>query len=1092
MVGISNPNNILKSNWYLMRTIKLCLFLGMVTLLTQTGCAQNTLTYIDLIDRLSDMEYLATLPQPGEECRQWSSYDRASQYSEKTGTYVNWDANSDGFNGKGWIRKENGKLVLAEIDGPGCIWRIWSATPQKGHVRIYLDGQPEPVVDLPFVDYFNGTVKPFNRPALVNLLASGKNNYTPIPFQKSCKIVADKDYGEFHHFTYTLFPKGTKVPTFSMNLTAAEEKALDEANELLSNCGPQLAKSYPEQKTETFYFNLSPGQKETLEIPGQRAITSVVVNPQLPEDVEQQRKILREIAIRAYWDNEQAPSVWCPLGDFFGTGPGANMYNSLPMGMTKQGFYSNWYMPFENHAKLEVVNEGQQFQTFSATISHSPHSMPAGSYGKFHAKWHRDAFLPTEPERWIDWTMLKTTGRGRFCGVQLEIWNPKGGWWGEGDEKFFVDGEKFPSTYGTGSEDYFGYAWSDPALFENCYHNQTISEDNKGHISVNRWHIVDNVPFQTSFEGTIEKYYDNKRPTQYACVAYWYQAGGKDLYTPVPVSDRVDYYSQLSYPMDIDGMYVLEKPTGMIEEQHMGSFTADKWQGDRQLWWTGELGAQLKIGLDIKKQGTYKLATRLTKAADYGIVQFYLDGNKVLEPMDMYHPDGVIATKKIKLGKFKLDKGQHVLTVEVVGTNPKAIKRYMVGIDYVELKKNGFLRRTIDKFKQDSHSDQKQNCQTDRQADKKKLPIVCNKRFSSVTENLPIIPKGVSSRAISWENRNGLPGQGGMAAGKLGVGRKGAPCMGKVKNGETATLMDVEGCGVIRHIWITLPGRDPIEYRNLILRMYWDNSETPSVEVPIGDFFGVSHGKAVHLDSALISNINGKGFNSWFAMPFRKHARITIQNDMPDGRDLSLIFFQIDYEMHESLPENVGLFHAQFRRQNPTTKKQDFILLDNIEGPGYFVGCVIGIRTLGEHWWGEGEIKFYIDEDTDFPTICGTGTEDYFGDAWGMDLYQTPYLGCTVLEQLPENAKGLELISMYRFHVLDPINFRKNLKATVQQIGWFPDGLGERIDDWCSVAYWYQATPVKQMPTLPNKAERTAGILTDEDMNKDGKGQWGS
>ncbi len=658
---------------------------GIVLLFIENGCAR-TLTYVDLVEQLTDLEHLSSLPEPGEVCRQWSSYDRSSRYDEKTGTYVNWDANSDGFGGKGWIRKEKGKLVLAEMEGPGCIWRIFSATPQDGHVRIYLDGQSEPAVDLPFVDYFNKTVKPFDRPALVHLLASGKNNYTPIPFQKSCKIVADKDYGEFHHFTYTLFPKGTTVPTFSMNLTEVESQALDKANASLSDCGPQSAMTSPDQRTETFDLFLSAGQKEAFEITGQRAITSVIVKAQLPEDVDLQRKILREISIQAYWDNEQTPSIWSPLGDFFGTGPGMNLYKSLPLGMTQQGFYSNWYMPFENHAKLEIVNEGQQTQTISVTMTHAPHSMPAGSYGKFHAKWHRDVFLPTEAERWIDWTMLKTTGQGRFCGVQLQIWNPRGGWWGEGDEKFFVDGEKFPSTYGTGSEDYFGYAWSDGTLFENSFHNQTISEGNKGHISVNRWHITDNVPFQSSFEGTIEKYWANERPTQYACVAYWYQAGGKDLYESVPVSDRVDYYTQLTYPLDIAGMLVLEKPEGQLESQGMGWITTDKWRNGEQLWWIGQPGKKLNIAIDTEKKNNYRISTRLTKAADYGIIQFYLDGQKVLEPMDLYHPDSVIATKEIELGNFDLDKGRHILTVEVVGSNPKAIQRYMVGIDYVDVK----------------------------------------------------------------------------------------------------------------------------------------------------------------------------------------------------------------------------------------------------------------------------------------------------------------------------------------------------------------------------------------------------------------------
>ena len=279
-------------------------------------------------------------------------------------------------------------------------------------------------------------------------------------------------------------------------------------------------------------------------------------------------------------------------------------------------------------------------------------------------------------------------GAGSFCGVQLQIWNPRGGWWGEGDEKFFVDGEKFPSTY----RNRFG------RLLRVCLERSgpvrelpiiikpsaKVTRDTSPSIGGT---FVDNVPFQTSFEATIEKYYaKTNAPRSTPAVAYWYQAGGDDLYKPVPVNDRVDYYAGLSFPMDIDGMNVLEKPVGeVIEEQHMGAFKADKWQNDRQLWWVGQVGAKLKIGLDIEEKGTYTLTTRLTKASDYGIVQFYLDDEKVLEPMDMYYPDGVIATKPITLGKFKLDKGQHILSVEIVGSNPNAIKRYMVGIDYVNI-----------------------------------------------------------------------------------------------------------------------------------------------------------------------------------------------------------------------------------------------------------------------------------------------------------------------------------------------------------------------------------------------------------------------
>lgn len=348
--------------------------------------------------------------------------------------------------------------------------------------------------------------------------------------------------------------------------------------------------------------------------------------------------------------------------------------------------------------------------------------------------------------------------------------------------------------------------------------------------------------------------------------------------------------------------------------------------------------------------------------------------------------------------------------------------------------------------------------------------------LASLCSDLPVIPEGVVGRAITWENRTGEPGAGGKAPGANNVsGRKGAPCIPKVANGETVTLMDIEGCGVIRHIWITIPDRSPQALRNMILRMYWDGHSVPSVEVPLGDFFGVAHGRTVEMANAYTSMTLGRGFNCFFPMPFATRAKITVENDMPDGKDMRAFFFQIDYESRYELPPKTGRFHAQFRRENPTVEKRDFVVLDNVEGPGMFLGCVIGIRPLGPHWWGEGEMKFYMDGDQDWPTICGTGTEDYFCAAWGMGKYINDHHGCPLYTE-PDDFFPHRLISMYRFHQKDPVYFRRSFKATIQQIGW-NKGLFERSDDWCSTAYWYQLHPVRQMPPLPDCEARTANLI---------------
>jgi hypothetical protein len=527
-----------------MRKIKFLLVL--YAFVISSVLSAEKFSYVDLVKRMIDLESLAVLPVPGEVCAQWSSYDRASKYDEATGKYVEWGANGDG---RGIIRKEGDSQVLAEIEGPGCIWRIWSAAPKEGHVRIYLDGATTPTVDLPFIGYFNCKNEPFVYPSLVYVSSSGHNCYIPIPFQKSCKIVADDGWGDYYHFTYSKFPKGTVVPTFKRQLSPEEKKALETVNEFLANklgTDPSTCSLFDGRRNELRVvrkLSVAPGRTSVVAIlTGQRAITSIKVKVD-PSSVRDIAVALRSVALSIKWDGEKDPSVWVPLGDFFGSGPGINKYKTLPMGMTDEYFYSYWYMPFSRRALIELVNDGKETLPLEVVITHAPLTKPADQLGRFHAKWHRDALMHCVEGRWPDWPMLVTQGRGRYVGVMLEVWNPEGGWWGEGDEKFFVDGEKFPSTIGTGSEDYFGYAWCNPTLFQKAFHSQTRNDgDNRGHVSVNRWHIGENVPFQSSFEADIEKYFGNDRPTLYACTVYWYLApGGVDPYGPVSVDDRFFY-----------------------------------------------------------------------------------------------------------------------------------------------------------------------------------------------------------------------------------------------------------------------------------------------------------------------------------------------------------------------------------------------------------------------------------------------------------------------------------------------------------------------------------------------------------------------
>lgn len=359
-------------------------------------------------------------------------------------------------------------------------------------------------------------------------------------------------------------------------------------------------------------------------------------------------------------------------------------------------------------------------------------------------------------------------------------------------------------------------------------------------------------------------------------------------------------------------------------------------------------------------------------------------------------------------------------------------------------------------------------------------------RASFGLNNITQIVEAERTRSITAENPDGAVGAGGQDASNLGPGRKGRPCLRDVPAGATETLAEIDGPGVIRHVWITVP--DSTEdsdhvLRDLVLRMYWDDEDDPSVEVPLGDFFCNGHATRTDVDSMPVVVAPDGGFNMYFPMPFREHARVTVENQSPG--ELPAFFFQIDYSLVDELDEETGYFHAQFRRENPTTVAEDHTIVDGIEGRGQFVGTYLAWTALTDYWWGEGEVKAYIDGDEEYPTICGTGTEDYVGGAWCFNdptnadegfrtprTYSTPFVGYPQYEAGEDGQGGPPRHGLYRWHIPDPIRFTEDLRVTVQQIGHDGDQLFERSDDVASVAYWYQDEPHAQFPDLPGRTER--------------------
>ncbi len=355
-------------------------------------------------------------------------------------------------------------------------------------------------------------------------------------------------------------------------------------------------------------------------------------------------------------------------------------------------------------------------------------------------------------------------------------------------------------------------------------------------------------------------------------------------------------------------------------------------------------------------------------------------------------------------------------------------------------------------------------------------------------ELLPLYKiKDLESRAATAENVYGEKGKGGMTK----KGLKGSPAIKDFKKGTTQTIFDIKGPGMIRHIWITVSQYNPVNFRNIIMRMYWEHNTIPSVEVPLADFFGMAHGADVFFTSQLISNQPNHGYNCDIPMPFKNHALITVTNE--SDTDFDWFFYEIDFTLGDKISKNTGRFHASFNRKNPTKYGEDYTIMETEGAKGIFLGCMIGVRPLVSGWWGEGEMKFYLDSDSKYPTICGTGMEDYFGGAWGLSAHCTPYRGAPLVEP--------EFNSLYRFHLTDPVYFKNKIKITVQQMGTanitdaknkYGDSLifmrfehprrdtnkvyYLRSDDVCSVAYWYQFPLIKQRKPLPDKSERSRDL----------------
>lgn len=381
-------------------------------------------------------------------------------------------------------------------------------------------------------------------------------------------------------------------------------------------------------------------------------------------------------------------------------------------------------------------------------------------------------------------------------------------------------------------------------------------------------------------------------------------------------------------------------------------------------------------------------------------------------------------------------------------------------------------------------------------------------------QELYTVPEGVHTRWSSFENMNGVKGEGG----KENKGAKGHPS-DHIKAGQTVTLLNIEGAGIIHRIWMTINDRSPEMLRSLKIDMYWDGSEKPAVSAPLGDFFGIGLGRKVAFENALFADPEGRSFNCFIPMPFKSGARVTITNE--SEKNLNSLFFDIDLTTHEHLPEEVLYFHTFWNRENPNTLGEDFEILPEVEGKGRFLGVNMGLITdeaYKDSWWGEGEVKIYLDGDNDYPTLVGTGTEDYVGTAYGQGEYCNRYQGSLIA-----NTQTGEF-AFYRYHIPDPVYFHQDIRVTIQQMGGWPKNKVEELieegamlkpvtisagpdnfvpllekgidnledeslpegwtnfyreDDVSATAYFYLDKPLSDLPALAPVEKRTEGLKTN-------------
>lgn len=699
-----------------MRTV-LCQLFATATLIWGSSlgvAAEPSVTLETLLEEMADRTAVACFPSPAYTCRQASSYDRdATSPDEQETWYANWDRSQ-------FVREEENdgrrEYVLMDEAGPGAIVRFWATWhgPRgkeftNGTLRIYLDNSPKPAIEGPIADVIDRGLlcgPPLSQGVSpeTDYKRRGHNLYLPIPYAKHCKITyettAPMDRGAhtgealYYQINYRTYEKGTTVESFSMAGLAAAEEALTTTQQRLSASGRDAIDNL---KETDFAAEIEPGKSHATAVQGPGAIRELVVQL-AADDLEQ---ALRSTVLELHFDGQQA--VWAPVGDFFGIGHKMRPYKTWYTQVSDDGTMTCWWvMPFEESFEIAIHNLGNQ--TVEVTSGRANVSLWNWDDRSMHffSTWRELRSVDTRSSKDMtghgafDVNYVTAKGQGVYVGDTLTIFNGAAKWWGEGDEKIYVDGEAFPSHFGTGTEDYYGYAWCRPERFDAPFHAQPEGGGNmQGGFAVNsRYRSLDAIPFTQSLQMDMELWHWAGTKVNYAPTTFWYaRPGATSNVAPMPEvaampvarkqDDVVPMY-RVKDALEGESLKIVSKTGGTTEIQNVPQFN---WSGNEQLWWRdGKVGENLVLEFPVEDAGRYAVTARLTKAIDYAEVKLAINGASAGQ-FDRYHT--AVENDVLKLGVFELKKGPNQLTVEIVGRHEKAIPRFMFGIDYLLLTPSG-------------------------------------------------------------------------------------------------------------------------------------------------------------------------------------------------------------------------------------------------------------------------------------------------------------------------------------------------------------------------------------------------------------------